>query len=246
MNIAVDAVNKESALENVMGFLQTGRRPHTVFAVNPEKTFSVPDDPVLHKVFTNADLLIPDGIGIVVAARLLYGTKLERVPGVEFMEEICNLAGTHDKKVFIYGSKEEVNKAAVEKLCARYPGLTISGRSHGYIPEEEMLDLIDRINRSRAEILFLALGSPKQERWFATYSKDLLHVRVCQGIGGTLDTIAGNVRRAPKIWQKYHLEWLYRLLAEPKRLKRQKVLPVFGVRIIALKLRMLLGRCGPA
>jgi len=91
-----------------------------------------------------------------------------------------------------------------------------------------MPELIKLINGSHAEILFLALGSPKQEKWFATYKDMLKHVRVCQGFGGTLDVIAGNVKRAPVIWQKLGLEWLYRLISEPKRIKRQWVLPLFA------------------
>ena len=107
-----------------------------------------------------------------------------------------------------------------------------------------MLELLNRINASKAEILFLALGSPKQEKWYAAYKNRLHHVRVVQGIGGTLDTIAGNVKRAPKVWCKFQLEWLYRLMMEPKRIKRQKVLPVFAANVLITKLKIMIGRQG--
>lgn len=224
-------MDRPLALDRVRGFLG-GNKPCCIFAANPEKNFSVPKDPILYHVFKHADLLIPDGVGIVLAARLLYGAPLSRVPGVEFMKDICNLAAEENRSVFIYGSRDAVNEAAVKNLQLQYPGLRIAGRSDGYVPESEMPGLVRRINESGAEILFLALGSPRQEKWFATYAPQLLHVKVCQGIGGTLDTIAGTVKRAPAPWQKFSVEWLYRLLSEPKRIRRQRVLPIFAFRVM--------------
>jgi N-acetylglucosaminyldiphosphoundecaprenol N-acetyl-beta-D-mannosaminyltransferase len=231
LDIWVDPVDETQAIDRVRGFLG-GNKPCCVFAANPEKNFSVPKDPVLYDVFKHADLLIPDGIGIVLAAKLLHGATLSRVPGVEFMKAICRLATKNRKSVFIYGGSEAVNEAAVARLCNQFPGLCVAGRSNGYVPETEMAGLIRSINDSGAEILFLALGSPKQEKWFATHASALQSVKVCQGIGGTLDTIVGRVKRAPDFWQRLSLEWLYRLLSEPKRLSRQKMLPVFAWKVI--------------
>ena len=95
-----------------------------------------------------------------------------------------------------------------------------------------MHQLVGRINDSGADILFLALGSPRQETWFAAHASELTSVKVCQGIGGTLDAITGSVKRAPEIWMRFSLEWLYRLLSDPKRLGRQKVLPIFAFRVL--------------
>ena len=231
LDIWVDPVDRAQAIERVRGFLQ-GDRPYSIFAVNPEKNHSVPKDPQLYDVFKAADLLIPDGIGIVLAARLLHGAALHRVPGVEFMQDICRFAAVEDKAIFLYGSREAVNQAAAEKLRIRFPGIRIAGRSDGYVPESQMPDLVNRINDSGADILFLALGSPRQEKWFALHASKLSSVKVCQGIGGTLDAIAGNVNRAPEIWQRFSAEWLYRLLSEPKRINRQKVLPIFAFRVL--------------
>jgi N-acetylglucosaminyldiphosphoundecaprenol N-acetyl-beta-D-mannosaminyltransferase len=236
LDIWVDPVNREQAIERVRGFF-IGDKPRSIFAVNPEKNFSVPKDPVLYRVFKQADLLIPDGIGIVLAARLLHGALLDRVPGVEFMQDICRLAVVENKSVFIYGAREAVNQSAAEKLRVQFPGLRIAGRSDGYVPESQMPELVRRINASGADILFLALGSPRQEKWFAAHAPELLHVKVCQGIGGTLDTIAGTVRRAPAAWQRISAEWLYRLLSEPQRIGRQKVLPIFAFRVLMARLR---------
>jgi N-acetylglucosaminyldiphosphoundecaprenol N-acetyl-beta-D-mannosaminyltransferase len=237
LNIWVDQVDRKKAIRRVKNFLEKGTRPHAIMASNPEKHFSVPKDAVLYDTFKNADLLLPDGIGIVLAARILYGVGLERVPGSEFIFDICDIAEKESYKVFIFGAKEDVNKEAVDELKNRYPSLKIVGRANGYVKEFEMPDLIGRINASGAEILFLALGSPKQEKWYATHKNQLHHVKVVQGVGGTLDTIAGTVKRAPEVWRKFQLEWLYRLIMEPKRIRRQKVLPVFAALVLITKLK---------
>ena len=238
LNVWVDPVDMNGALQRVENFVEQGDRPHSVFAVNPEKNFSVPRDPNLHKVFSEADLLIPDGIGVVMAARILYRVGLARVPGVEMMDEICRLSARKGYRVFIYGAKEDVSAKAAETLRLRYPSLDIVGRANGYVSAEETPKLIEQINASGAQILFLALGSPRQENWFATYASQLQTVRVCQGIGGTLDTIAGTVKRAPEFWCNMNLEWFYRLMSEPKRIARQKVLPVFAYQVFRRKYEM--------
>jgi N-acetylglucosaminyldiphosphoundecaprenol N-acetyl-beta-D-mannosaminyltransferase len=241
LDIWVDPVNRNEAISCIEGFLHEGKRPHAVFAVNPEKNFSVPKDPTLYETFKNADLLLPDGIGMVWAARLLYGVQLVRIPGSEFIFDICALATKEGRGIFVYGAKENTNRAAVEILKKRYPDLKIVGRCNGYIKETEISSLINHINNSRAEILFLALGSPKQEQWFAQYHRELNYVKVCQCIGGTLDTIAGNVKRAPEIWQKFSLEWLYRLIIQPRRIRRQKILPLFAYLVLKTKFKHLIG-----
>jgi N-acetylglucosaminyldiphosphoundecaprenol N-acetyl-beta-D-mannosaminyltransferase len=240
LDIWVDPVTREEACQRASHFLEFGQRPYSVFASNPEKNFSVPKDPILYEVYRNADLLLPDGIGVVMAVRILYGIKIERVPGADFIFDICRLAEREGYKIFIYGAREEVNRLACERLQSTHPRLNLVGRSNGYVKDDEMLNLVKRINESMAEILFLALGSPKQEKWFAENKDRLNYVRVCQGIGGTLDTVAGTVERAPKSWQKARSEWLYRLLADPKRIRRQKVLPIFAAKVLAAKLRSLL------
>ncbi len=232
LNIWVDAVTRDQALCLVRDFVEKGDRPHVVFASNPEKNFSVPRDPELYNTFREADLLLPDGVGMVKAARIIHGVRIERIPGVEFMEDICRLCASNGYKIFIYGAKEEVNREAVKILETRYPGINIAGRANGYLREEEMPDLVRRINQCGAQVLFLALGSPKQEQWFVRYRNNLESVRVCQGIGGSLDAITGRVKRAPEFWCNIGLEWLYRLVSEPRRIRRQKVLPLFAIQVL--------------
>jgi N-acetylglucosaminyldiphosphoundecaprenol N-acetyl-beta-D-mannosaminyltransferase len=227
LDVWVDPVGREEAIARVRGFLRNGNRPHSIFASNPEKNFSVPRDPELYNCYRQADLLLPDGIGMVKAAKVLHGARLSRVPGSEFIFDICKVAQEEDCGVFVYGAKEEVNARSCEVLAERFPGLKIAGRANGYVKEVDMSGLVEQINDSGAAVLFVALGSPKQEKWFAKYKAHLKNVRVVQGIGGTLDTIGGTVKRAPEFWCRHNIEWLYRLVSEPKRIARQRVLPVF-------------------
>jgi N-acetylglucosaminyldiphosphoundecaprenol N-acetyl-beta-D-mannosaminyltransferase len=235
LDIWVDPVTREGAIRWVAEVLRNGKKPHSIFASNPEKNFSVPKDRNLYKVFEGSDLLLPDGVGMVIAARILYGAKIERIPGADFMEDICHLASQEGHKIFIYGAVEEVNRQSSEILQIKFPGLVIAGRANGYLGEDQMPDLIKQINNSRAEVLFLALGSPKQENWYGTYGKALEYIKIVQGIGGTLDTITGRVKRAPEVWRRHSAEWLYRLLKEPKRLGRQTVLPIFFIKVLFTK-----------
>lgn len=239
LDIWVDPVDMQQALQRVAGYVESGGRLHTVFASNPEKNFSIPADPFLYEMFRTADLIIPDGIGMVLAARILHGARLSRVPGCDLMQAICELSSRKGYRIFLYGAREEVNGKAAEELGRRYPGIRIVGRCNGYLPGEEMDGLVSRINDSGAQILFLALGSPMQERWIAEHGGRLEHVRVCQGTGGTFDVIAGAVRRAPEAFCRLGLEWLYRLMGDPSRISRQKLLPVFAWLVLREKLRML-------
>ena len=241
LSIWVDPITEKESIEKIETILETGTKPHAIFASNPEKSFSVPKDPELYKAFKNADILLPDGIGMVIAAKLLYGIKVERVAGFETFLNICKIAAKKDKGVYLYGAKEEVSKKAADLLIKRYPGLKISGRSNGYVTENEMDDLVKKINESGADVLFMALGSPRQEKWFTKYKDSLKNIKICQGVGGSLDVIAGNVKRSPDIWIKYNVEWLYRLLAEPKRIKRQIVLPIFVMKIFFELINMKMG-----
>lgn len=237
LDIWVDDVSREVAIDKVNCFLKHGERPHSIFASNPEKNFTLSKDPLLHEIFRKADLLLPDGIGVVWAARILYGIRMKRLPGSDFFFDICELASKERYSAFLYGAKETINKAAANELKKRYPKLKIAGRSNGYVRDSEMIDLINYINKSQAEVLFLALGSPRQEKWFASNRNYLKNIKVCLCIGGTLDIIGGKVKRAPAIWRKSTLEWLYRLTIEPRRIKRQKVLPVFVFLVLMAKLK---------
>jgi N-acetylglucosaminyldiphosphoundecaprenol N-acetyl-beta-D-mannosaminyltransferase len=225
LGVPVDCVDMDMAMGHVARVLE-GDRAQAVIAVNPEKVIAAQSNPRLLQALDGAGLLIPDGIGMVLAARLLHGRILRRVPGSELMPKICDYAARMRYPVFLFGASAEVNDLASKELRRRYQGIDIAGAKHGYVRDEDMPALVERINASGAKILFVALGSPRQEDWMLKYLPSL-KVRVCQGVGGTFDVLAGRVRRAPPVFLKLNLEWLYRLLANPKRLTRQTALPRF-------------------
>ena len=234
LDVPVDFVNMSLALRYVEEMVTHNRKGNYILAVNAEKFMQLRKDLFLKKIFEDASLLLPDGVGAVWALRWRYRLITERVPSVDLMQNICKESAEKGYRIFIYGAKEDSNRLAVEKLRDIYPGINIVGRSNGYVSKEGMQGLIDEINRSGADILFVALGSPKQEMWIKEYLP-LLNVKVCQGIGGTLDAITGETKRAPALFQKLPLEWLYRLIIDPKRIRRQAVIPYFLFKVFTQK-----------
>lgn len=235
LGIPVDCLTMDNAVSIADTFMQTNHT-HSILAVNPEKIIAAGQNSEIFRALHNASLCIPDGIGVVLAARLWGAKAISRVPGSELMPRLCELAAKKKYPVYLFGGSEAVNTQARNVLERSYPGLIIAGRDNGYVPESQYLAVVDRINTSGARILFVALGSPLQENWIETYRDRLVGVRICQGVGGTLDVISGNVARAPSIFRKLNLEWAYRLITQPSRFKRQTALPIFALR--AFKERM--------
>lgn len=219
------------AVRTVDEWVTARSAPRTILAVNPEKVVRAQQDPMLLQTLKAGGLLIPDGIGVVLAARLLGLGSMERVAGADLMPALCDLAARRGYGIFLYGASPEVNERAAASLLAQFPALRIVGRQHGYVRQEEMQSLVQTINDSAADILFVALGSPRQELWMQTYLPQL-SVRACQGVGGTFDVLAGNVSRAPRWAIRANAEWLYRLLSQPSRMLRQAALPKFAVQVL--------------
>lgn len=233
LGVPVDPVTMDQAVERARQWLESGEQGN-VLAVNPEKVMRARRDPEVHGFLDSARLLIPDGIGVVLAARWLGLGRFERVAGADLMPRLCQMAAANGYPVFLYGASDEVNRRACEGLQRRYPDLVIAGRSHGFVSDDDMPELVGRINACGAKLVFVALGSPRQERWMQRYMPQL-EARVFQGVGGTFDVLAGAVRRAPLAFRALHLEWLYRLLSDPRRLRRQRALPRFMFNVLRAK-----------
>lgn len=186
----------------------------------------------LYKVINSADLVIPDGIGVVYAAKILKTPLKQKVPGCEVAEKLIEYASKSGDGVFFFGGgkkteeREAVGVIAAEKLKERYPGINIVGTRDGYFSQADVDGIIDEINESGAKILFVCLGAPKQEKWIYD-NRDKLKVNFVAGLGGTLDVFAGVAKRAPKFFLKTNLEWFYRLLCMPSRIGRMMKLPKF-------------------
>jgi len=225
LDVPVDAFQPEEFIELIKrGFQQPGVK--TIFAVNAEKIMHARKDRELFTALKESDFLIPDGFGPVVGLRLKYGINVFRTTGVDLMKKLLDLSARKNYKVFIFGAKPDVVKRAAANIKEKYPRLNIVGTENGYIFQDEYSRLIDKINSSGADILFVGLGSPKQEKWLYRY-KNYLNVKFCMGIGGSLDVIAEEVPLAPSWLSNIYLEWIYRLLKQPSRFKRQIVIPMF-------------------
>ncbi|MCH1625115.1 WecB/TagA/CpsF family glycosyltransferase [Ferdinandcohnia quinoae] len=204
----------------------------TIIAVNPEKVMAAKSNSELRSLINGSTYQIPDGIGVLLASKLKGGSIRSRVTGVDMMERLIRFAAEDGYKVFLYGAKQEVVETAKQKLEEKYPGLNISGIENGYVKDQD--ELINKINQSEADFLFVAMGSPRQELWIRENMKKL-NVKVFQGVGGSFDVFSGKVKRAPLFYRKLGIEWLYRLMKEPSRMKRQLALPKFLLRILFTK-----------
>ena len=230
LGVPMDCVSMAQAVLLADDALRAGRQL-AIYSINPEKIVAADADPRLLEAIGAAGLLIPDGIGAVLAARLGGARGVARVPGADLMPELCSLAALRGYPIFLFGARPEVTPRACRALMEAYPGLKIVGHQNGYLSATEKEQLPARINASGARLLFVGVGSPQQELWIHENMPRLTTVNICQGVGGTLDVLAGRVRRAPVAWRKSYLEWLYRFLSEPSRLRRFPRLMNFAWRI---------------
>ncbi len=195
-----------------------------IAAINPEKLYAAHYDAELRTILNRPEICLCDGIGAALAVRVLFGLRIPRITGVSLFFEIIKLAAKKQQRVFLLGGEADVNALAVEKLVAEYPSLILAGNHHGYF--EDSNDIVELINSSNADIVFVAMGSPKQELWI-TEHREQISAPICMGIGGTLDVVSGRVKWAPAFFRKTGTEWLYRLVSEPSRWRRQLALPKF-------------------
>ena len=241
LGIPVDNINMKEALNKVELFLEKGSNNDnnsvkTIYTPNSEIMMAAQRDKDLKEILSSGSMLIADGAGVVLAAKIL-GYKLpERVAGYDLVENIFSSFGKKGLRVFLLGSKPGIAEAAAISVISKYKGIEISGYHHGYFSKEETNSIINKINESRTDLLLVGFGAPKQEKWIHEY-KDILKVKVCIGVGGSLDGFAGNVPRAPEFFQKHNLEWLYRLYREPRRFWRMLDIPKFL--LLALKSRLI-------
>jgi N-acetylglucosaminyldiphosphoundecaprenol N-acetyl-beta-D-mannosaminyltransferase len=182
------------------------------------------EDAELRTIINEADLVTMDGQGVVLCARMLDFPVAGRVSGCDMMQQLCAICGRLGERVALLGAAPGVSEEAAEILERRYPGLRVVYQHHGYFDEQEQAQIVEDIRAAKPAALFVAMGIPKQEKWIKAHMKQL-QVPVCMGVGGTLDVVAGRVKRAPIWMQRCGLEWLYRTALDPKRLPRLAALP---------------------
>jgi N-acetylglucosaminyldiphosphoundecaprenol N-acetyl-beta-D-mannosaminyltransferase len=184
--------------------------------VNVAKIVNMQKDPELRAAVESCDIINIDGAGVVFGGRLLGFSIPERVAGIDLFHQLLDRAHASGRGVFFLGAKADILKQAVEVLRRRYPNLNIAGFHHGYFWDEEAA-VVDEIRQSGADLLFVGLSSPMKEKFIDTWRNDL-GVKFAMGVGGTFDVVAGKVRRAPQWMQKLGLEWLFRVIQEPRRM----------------------------
>ena len=216
------------SVEQAVGYAYdtiTGDNRGYVATPNPEIVWMARRDAALRAAINDASLVLPDGIGVILGARIL-GTPLRsgRVPGIDFAAALFEKMAQSGGAAFLVGAKPGIAEEAGQKLEEKFPGLRIVGVADGYFTDDE--PVIEKINSAQPDLLLVCLGSPKQELWMAKHI-GRLDVKICAGLGGSLDVFAGRVKRAPDFFQKFGLEWLYRLFREPSRIKRMAKLPLF-------------------
>lgn len=234
LGVPVDAVTMKEAVEKVGEFLN-GSRAHAIYTPNAEIMMAAQRDPELMEILRNADMLTADGAGVVMASRILGRSVPEKVSGIDLVKEIFRTYSSTGMRCFLFGAQPGIAQEAAVNLVKDYPGVVIAGCRHGYFKEEEDKDILNEINGSSPDLLLVALGAPKQEKWIHSHL-DKLNVKVCIGVGGTLDVLSGKAKLAPEFFRKNGLEWLYRLCREPRRAKRMLDLPRFMMRVFREKL----------
>ncbi|WP_191560047.1 WecB/TagA/CpsF family glycosyltransferase [Metabacillus idriensis] len=231
MGVQVTTLGYESLINAVLTDINNKKKSNIV-AINPEKIILANQSEDLKSLLNRASYQIPDGNGVVLASKYKKGLIRERVTGVDLFLRLCKMAEEHNKKVFLYGGKPGVAENASLKLKTSYPKLDIAGVMDGYEKDEDFIK--NTINESKADIIFVALGSPRQEIWIEKHMNEL-HPFIYQGVGGSFDVLSGNIKRAPRFFQAIGLEWFYRLMKEPWRYKRILNVFKFGLKVLTSK-----------
>lgn len=237
LDVPVDRVNNKQAMD-IFKVLMEMPGCDLIVTPNSEIVMNATRDSELKMLIEEAGLIIPDGIGLVYASKIIGQPLTERVTGVDFLSQVLGYLEETGKSVYLLGSKpanEErpsVAELAGQNMLKKYPNLKIAGTRDGYFKKEEEAAIVEEINASGADFLCVALGAPKQEKFIYEHKNEFTNVKAGIGVGGSLDVWAGTVKRAPKFYQDHGLEWLYRFVQEPSRYKRMAQLPLFMIKVI--------------
>lgn len=235
LGVEIDKLNFEQSLFKARELIEAQGR-HYIVTPNPEIVIAATRDEAFKEILNKADLAIPDGIGIVWLSKIFGENIPERITGVDLLERLIKLASNHDYTVFLLGGKSGVAEKAAVVLKALYPNLKIIGTFEGDAGSQGDREVHKKLKGIQIDILAVAYGPGKQERWIAR-NLPLLNVKLAIGVGGAFDLISGNKKRAPILLQKLGLEWVFRLIQEPGRLKRQLSIPIFVYLFVIEKLK---------
>ncbi|WP_010246027.1 WecB/TagA/CpsF family glycosyltransferase [Acetivibrio cellulolyticus] len=233
LDIPVDNLTMEGAVERFK-YLLGEPGIHTIYTPNAEIMMAAQREPDLKAILSEADMLLPDGAGVVLASKIIRDNLKERVAGYDLTLNCFKLSSKMNISYFFFGGKPGVAEEAAKKVQTENPDINIVGIRNGYFSADEESNIIEQINASNPDVLLVALGAPRQEKWIYK-NKHRLNAKICIGVGGTFDVLAGRAKRAPVFFQKNGLEWLYRLYKEPWRFIRMLDLPRFILLVTAKK-----------
>lgn len=233
LDVKIDVVTMKEAVRTVEDFIKQ-KTTHLVVTPNAEIIMMAQEDKELAQIINDADLVVPDGAGVVWAAHYNGDPMPERVAGYDLVQNLFGRASTQQYRIYMLGGAPGIVEKAKKAAEERYPGIQIVGTRHGFFSATDEAEIISSIKSSRPDILLVALGVPRQEKWLANYLQEL-KVPVAIGVGGTFDVMAGVVKRAPLWMQNAKVEWLYRLISEPKRAIRMLALPRFVIQVVTRK-----------
>jgi N-acetylglucosaminyldiphosphoundecaprenol N-acetyl-beta-D-mannosaminyltransferase len=219
MGCQVDNLTMEETLQKIDGFIQSGK-PHQHVVVNVDKLVKAAHDAELRRIINECALINVDGMPVVWASRLLGKPLKERVAGVDLFESLMQRSSKTGWRVFLLGAREEVVSEVKRQYELKYPGLTVCGYRNGYWKPEEEAGVVEQVRAAKADLLFVAISSPKKEHFLGQYQEHM-KIPFAMGVGGTFDVAVGRVKRAPLWMQKSGLEWFYRFLQEPRRMFRR-------------------------
>lgn len=223
LGVSYDNVTMEEALARGRHILQ-GERTCYCVTPNAEMAYEALQDEGFRRLLNGAELVLPDGAGVILGAKLLKTPLKQKVAGIEFAQNMLSVMEELGSRLYLLGSKPGVAELAGKKMLEKHPKLQICGMADGYFKDET--EVVEKINTAQADAVYVCLGSPKQE-YFMQKHREALSAKLLCGLGGTLDGIAGTVKRAPRWMIRLQLEWLYRLIKEPRRFKRMLRLPKF-------------------
>ena len=228
LGVYVNKYTMEQAVKKAAELIET-EGTSMIFTPNSEILLYASNNPDFTKVLNQANMIIPDGIGVVYGARILGEPLKERVAGYDLVCNLFPIMAQKGQSVYLLGAKPSVAEKAAENLTKKYPGLVIAGTHDGYFKDDD--EVIADINRSNPDFLMVCLGFPKQEQWIFD-NRDKINTRLAIGAGGCLDVFAGTVARAPEFYCNHGIEWLYRLVKQPSRFVRMLALPKFGFKVL--------------
>lgn len=243
--VGIHAVTLERVLSIVDETIRT-RGKLLIGVVNAAKVVNMRRDRLLRDSVLASDLVLADGMAVVWALRLLGRRLPERIAGIDLMQAMLQRGQQRRYRVYCLGATEEVSRIAAERIGQEYPGVVLAGRHDGYFKPQEEAELVSEIKSRRPDILLVAMSPPKKEQFLARWFSEL-EAPVCHGVGGAFDVLAGKVRRAPRIWQRLGMEWLYRVLQEPRRMWKRYLVTntLFGWMLLQEMTHRLRGQAEP-